>query len=182
MQLTLMMFFLLFQQNPATELELSYNNNARIIFIEVVETNIGYDTLISNAADITRKDGENTGTGMVFTKQSSFMLYSKKLTKVPDGKLKYNLQIEVKDSKYRCIISDMVFYEYERSRYGRFVEKRNGERPVEVMLKEPSKVWKSHKESMLENFEKVIENIKNRMAMIPEMKDNDITVKLNDDW
>ena len=181
MQLTMFLLFTL-SQIPNTVLEYSYDDKGRIVFMEVVNTKIGYDTLVQNAENMGYEKIQGDDEQQGFVKEASFMLYNKRISKVPHGELTYNVQIEVKERRYRYVITALVFHEYERNRYGRYEAKRNGQMALETLLAEPDKIWENHRQTILKKMESEIERLKSDMTLVPDEGEQKSKVKINDNW
>ena len=183
MQLFMILLFTFTQASGS--LEYSFDESGKIVFMEVVNTKLGYDTLFQNLDNLGFDMDRNDDKGIVvktFKKAASFMLYNKRISKVPHGRLSYTLLIEVKDNRYRYLITDFVFHEYERNRYGRFEEKRNSEKAIEPLLKNPDKKWENHSQTILEKMESEITKLKEDLETIPVGEKQKKKVEFNDDW
>ena len=80
------------------------------------------------------------------------------------------------------MITDLIFHEYERNRYGRFEEKRNGQQAIEPLLNDPDKVWDKHKQTILEKMESEVHKLKREIEAIPVEEEQKSKVKVNDNW
>jgi len=166
--------------------------NGIITFQEVVELP-GYDNelLFSNAMDflgevkiVNQKKKENNITqnmeSSITETIGSFLVYH---LKSPAGEVRYNLQVEIKEEKYRYTITDFIFYPYSRNRYGKFER----EKWISRHLEDPKydghqKQWEKTKEKTVERMAEVISDLKLSMARNP----NTIAISgpspTNDDW
>lgn len=169
---------------PFGEQELKYDENGRIIFTEIITTDFEPELLLKNAQRALEVDNESVSPDQVkFNEFGSFMLYTKKLSKVPDGRIRYFLEVEVKENRYRYVITDFTFHKYERNRYGRFEELKGKEKRVETLIDNPNKDWKKHKLTIITEIEEVIDQLKEDMTITAstEISTQEI-IKLNTDW
>lgn len=180
MQLTMFLLFTLSQFS--TTLEFSYDNKGKIVFIEVVNTTIGYDTLVQNLQNMGFEEAPEGDEKQGFGKELSFMLYNKRISKVPYGRLTYDVQVEVKENRYRYVITGFVFHEYERNRYGRHEEKRNGQMALERLLVNPDKQWEDHKQTILKKIESEVAILKSKIVAVPVEEEQKSKVKINGNW
>ncbi len=165
-------------------LEYQYDENGHILFMEVVETRLVHEKLLTNASALMEaKENQTAEENGKFKKTSSFRLYKKRLGKTPHGELSYSIRLEVRENRYRYIITDFRFHPLEKNRYSRFVKTRSGPRELEPYLKEPDKTWQRHRETILTKMEQLIEDIK--LQMSEESKEEEKTppsVKIDDEW
>lgn len=178
--LSMFLLLTLFQLSDA--FEYSYDEKGKVVFMEVINTTIGYDTLIQNVRSLGFSETEEGDNVQGFRKEASFMLYNKRISKVPHGELTYNVQIELKEDRYRYVITDLTFHEYDRNRYGRFEEKRNGQQAIEPLLNDPDKVWEKHKQTILEKMESEVYKLKRDIETVPVEEEQKDKVKINDNW
>jgi hypothetical protein len=181
MQLAMFLLFTL-SQLTGTLLEYRYDESGKIVFMEVFNTTIGYDTLVQNVENLGFEKVEEGYKEQGFSKEASFILYNKRISKVPHGRLTYNVLIEVKEDRYRYVITDLIFHEYERNRYGRYEEKRNGQMALEPLLADADKQWEKHKQTILKKMESEVAILKSEIAAIPVEKEQKSKVKINDIW
>ena len=94
-----------------------------------------------------------------------FLVYN---YKSPDGEIRYNLSIEVKDNKYRYTITDFIFYAYSRNRYGRFErEKWKPKSLDQPAVKGEQKSWENHKIKTAQKIEQLISKMSIEMVNLP---------------
>ncbi|MTI39761.1 hypothetical protein E1140_09670 [Fulvivirga lutimaris] len=177
-----MLLLFTLSQLTSTPLEYSFDDSGKIVFMEVVSTEIGFDTLVQNVENLGFEKVQNGDEEQGFSKEASFMLYNKRISKVPHGRLTYNVQVDVKENRYRYVITDLIFHEYERNRYGRYEEKRNGQMALEPLLAEPDKQWENHKQTILKKMESEVAMLKSEIVAVPLEEEQKSEVKINDDW
>ncbi|MEJ2904870.1 hypothetical protein [Pedobacter panaciterrae] len=94
------------------------------------------------------------------------MVLNKSLVGVghPTGEAKYNISLELRNGKYRLILTDFMFTPYERDRYGNFV-------PVAVstaLEKSPGKLnnaeWEKNVASIARESKKIADKLKATMS------------------
>jgi len=109
---------------------LSFDEHNKYIYYQVVkESALNADTLYIRALSFLKKaysknklklvnedkaQGALTGKGVFLVTKKALVLNHE------DGEVTYSLKIEVKDSKYRYWLSDLVYTPYQRNRYGSF--------------------------------------------------------------
>lgn len=162
---------------PANQ-EMKYDENGRIIFTEIVKTELTKDQVIINAESINnviKLDSNH------FQKALTLDLYKVHIGKSPHGALDYKLQIEVRENRYRYIFSDFVFHPVKRNRYGRFVRLKKGSSPLENLLENPDRNWTKHKKTLEKEIELLTINLKKALSKKLEAPKQKQTI-LNDDW
>lgn len=96
-----------------------------------------------------------------------FLVYN---YKSPDGEIRYDLSIEVKDNKYRYTITDFVFYPYSRNRYGQFErDKWKSKSLDELAGKSEQKSWDNHRTKTAQKMEQLISKMAAGMESLPIM-------------
>lgn len=108
---------------------LAMRNATSTVLCEEVVVCKGY----GQATIYSRMAGHLQQRGFTFVKQdsASLIIASGDLTiynyvvgrtiKNPAGNITFDLQVDVRDGKFRCVIRDVLFARSERNRYGRFV-------------------------------------------------------------
>lgn len=179
--------FLLSAKGFSQETVLPVDGSGKYTFYEVVELkNSDRATLLNNAElfleyyvnkKYKKHIVKDTLAGSISAK-SSFPVYKRgSLGKNVDGVIAYSIQIEVKDQKYRYVITDFVFREYERNRYGRF-------QPVSAKVKrleQPgSAQWEAHKRTVKERMDVLVGELK--LNMLKESKVQAEKVIVKEEW
>jgi hypothetical protein len=104
------------------------------------------------------------------------MVYNKGVvSKEPHGRIRFNVQLDIKPNKYRYSFSDFVFEYYKINREYKFTP-TGKEKPLE----EPKasgwqKLWNKHKGTTNKEIQNYIASLKNAMqqsntAIIPAVK------------
>ena len=186
----LSLFLLLFQFSIAQDDILPKSEDGYYTFYEVVDAySIDSTQLLHNAESFLKgyinKKQKKTLTvdkqsGSVQAK-SSFRVFKKgTLGKNVDGAVEYSISIDVKDQKYRYIITDFIFQEYEKDRYGKFVpikgKIKNLEEPVSKLNEWQ---WDAHKRTVKEKTDELINSLKIEMLKTNQSKKK---VKVKKDW
>lgn len=101
--------------------------------------------------------------------QCGFWVYKNKFFKSIDGNINYQLSIDVKDHKYRYKISDFIYYQYARDRYGKYELVKNSAIPLNKNQKNAKGAYDKHKDSIDERIEGLLKELKNEMKEKPEV-------------
>ena len=134
--------FILFAKFSLAQQELlSFDEHNKYIFYQVDETpGLSADTLHNRAVYFLKtvfprfklKAATNN---LALSGDGSFLTYSGvSVLKHENGEVKYVLNIEFKDQKYRFWLTGFTFTPYERDRYGNFVPKLGIELPLETAI------------------------------------------------
>ena len=120
----------------------------------------------------------------VIEAEYDFYVYKKgSLGKYVDGTIECKVSIEVKEGKYRYIITDFYFQEYERNRYGKFVPTKGKGRALETpSSKLNAGQWEAHKKKTLERIEALIPELQLNMQFIPSEKKEQKKTKIEENW
>jgi hypothetical protein len=115
---------------------------------------------------------------LAFTVYRDFPIHS------PDGLIKYNLIVSIKDGRYRYLASGFTYHYLERNRYGRFVEVKGKSKALEEpFYKGSQKLWEEHKQQTAEKVTEVVGALKAEMQFVPsEPQEKIVKVKVNEDW
>jgi len=98
--------------------------------------------------------------------RGSFLVYT---FRSPDGEIKYNISIQVKDEKYRYQINQFVFHRYTRNRYGRYeIDRWHSKHLEEAEFKGQQNNWEKHKATTLEKMNALILDMKTAMTALPQ--------------
>ncbi|MDW7690407.1 DUF4468 domain-containing protein [Flammeovirgaceae bacterium SG7u.111] len=163
--------------SQAQDFPLPTNETGAIEYTEVVElADFDKERLFKNAKGFceslvpnkkTRKGSfsEDAEAGTV-TITNTFKVLKKSVTKQVSGEIRYDLEIEVKDGKYRYFFKSFAFTPYTRDRYGKFKPMKR-ETTVMIPVSKPLSVgeglWKKHLESCNNHVTYWIEQLKFEM-------------------
>jgi hypothetical protein len=168
------------------------SEEGKIVFIEQIndvdseidlEVNAKHFLTILGEEDemlIAKSEGEMVS----YQTTTGFKLYRKSIGKTPYGKVSYRIKIEIKENRYRYIITDLVFKEYERNRYARFVPSKKKAQPIEKYLDDPSKAWQRYLNDIESKVGQTISDLKQElMESRQSSKVDDISkVNISQDW
>ena len=97
--------------------------------------------------------------------KGSFLVYN---IKSPAGEIKYDVNVQVKDNKYRYQFTNFVFYPYGRDRYGKFKINKWKSKPLEDLFYSGDQIkWDKHKTSTNNKVNKLIANLAISMLELP---------------
>jgi len=150
---------------------LPMDERGKYIFLEVVELPvIKKDVMSANAKRFFKGYSKsiklNSSEGDTAFYGKGKMILSKNLIGVghPTGEAKYNVSLELRNGKYRLILTDFIVTPYERDRYGNFV-------PVTVstaLEKAPGKLnnaeWEKNMAFITAESRKIAEKLKTFMS------------------
>jgi len=123
-------------------------------------------------------DNEN----YTITNKGSFYVYQYgSVNKAIDGAVEYDITLEVKDDKYRYTITNFVYNEFKRNRYGKFEPVNGKTMPLEVEVSGMNKKgWEKNKQVV---YDKTLELIQNLYGeMIYSEKKPQKKIKKDDNW
>ncbi|NRF39722.1 hypothetical protein [Pedobacter foliorum] len=150
---------------------LPMDERGKYIFLEVVELPVvKKDVMSANAKRFFKGYSKsiklNSSEGDTAFYGKGKMILSKNLIGVghPTGEAKYNISLELRNGKYRLILTDFIVTPYERDRYGNFV-------PVTVstaLEKSPGKLnnaeWEKNMAFIATESRKIAEKLKTIMS------------------
>ena len=97
------------------------------------------------------------------------------------GAVEYDIDLEIKDGKYRYTITNFIFNEYKRNRYGKYVPIKGKFIPLEREVNSINKKeWKKHKQVVYEKSLELIQNLYSGMIYTEEKKNKN--VKKDNNW
>ncbi len=115
--------------------------------------------------------------------KGSFLVYKKaSLGKHVDGAIEYSLAVDVQEGRYRYTITDFIYQEYMRNRFGKFQPVTGKYRALEQEVSSLNKgQWEAHREAVDEYMQGLIVNLKNA-ALGPDEEKEQKKVKRSDNW
>ncbi len=164
----------------AQNADLPKDHTGMITFQEVTEApGLPHETLYQNAVSflsqvevVNQKKKENylvEEEGKATT-MGGFLVYN---YKSPDGEIRYDISIEVKDNKYRYSITNFIFHPYTRNRYGRFeMEKWKSKSLEDPVSKGEEKSWNRHKIKTSEKMASLISKMAVAMESLPAVAED----------
>ena len=97
------------------------------------------------------------------------------------GAVEYDINLEIKDGKYRYTITNFIFNEYQRNRYGKYEPVKGKFIPLEMEVSSINKKeWEKHKQVVFEKSLELIQNLYSEMIYAEEKKNK--KVKKDDNW
>ena len=165
-----------------------------ITYYEVIELP-GYpaEILMDNARDFLRAfsvrgskkkhfDADDESLS-VFNKGSYRLSNMWGLGKHTDGIVMFDMNVEVKEGRYRYIINNFMFQEFRRNRYGKFEPVKGSEKPLEVEVSQLSaRQWEKHQEHAHSKIQSLILEFKAAMANVEIKNQKKKRAKVEDDW
>ncbi len=119
----------------------------------------------------------------VITNKGSFYVYQfGSVKKAIAGAVEYDITLEVKEGRYRYTITNYVFNEYKRNRYGKFEPEKGKYMPLEMEVsKLNSKEWEKHKQVVYDKSQELIQNLSGEMIYSEDTKKTK-KVKKEENW
>ena len=116
------------------------------------------------------------------TNKGSFYVYRiGSVKKGIGGAVEYDINLEIKDGKYRYTITNFIFNEYQRNRYGKYEPVKGKFIPLEMEVSSINKKeWEKHKQVVFEKSLELIQNLYSEMIYAEEKKNK--KVKKDDNW
>ncbi|MCK5469819.1 MAG: DUF4468 domain-containing protein [Cyclobacteriaceae bacterium] len=116
------------------------------------------------------------------TNKGSFYVYRiGSVKKGIGGAVEYDIDLEIKDGKYRYTITNFIFNEYQRNRYGKYEPVKGKFIPLEMEVSSINKKeWEKHKQVVFEKSLELIQNLYSEMIYAEEKKNK--KVKKDDNW
>ena len=97
------------------------------------------------------------------------------------GAVEYDIDLEIKDGKYRYTITNFIFNEYQRNRYGKFEPVKGKYTPLEMAVSSINKKeWEKHKQVVYDKSQELIQNLYSGMIYDEEKKNK--KAKKDDNW
>lgn len=150
---------------------LPVDERGKLIYYEVVNTSTAKELLVKRAIVYTKEQNKDlkykSAKGDTSIIATGKMVINKTVLVMshPSGEILYNLQIEVKEGKYRFWLTDFNFIPYQRDRYGNFVAVSSIGIPLE---KEPGKLnvaqWAAYQSQTAKYAMQLATDLKKYMA------------------
>lgn len=98
-----------------------------------------------------------------------------------DGAVEYDLTIEIKDGKYRYTLTNFVFNEYQKNRYGKYQPLKGKYIPLEMEVSSLNKKeWEKHRKVVYDKSQELIISL-NDVLLYEEVKETKKNKK-KDNW
>ena len=182
----------IFYYSLAQETQFPIDDLGKYTITEVVELHgIDKDKLFSNGEKFMKKikvlnskkkyykiEKEN----YIIRNKGSFYVYRiGSVKKGIAGAVEYDINLEIKDGKYRYTITNYIFNEYQRNRYGKYEPVKGKFKPLEMEVSSiNTKEWKKHKQVVYDKSLELIQNLYSEMIHAEEKKNKN--VKKEDNW
>jgi hypothetical protein len=155
------------------------NENGKINFYEVSEVDsLTKSVLYRNATRwiTSLKTLDNTiewitkdSTNGKLSIKSIFSVYTGSgILKKLSGKFYYNINVEVKNNRYRYSFSDFIYHEYKSDRYHNILPTGNTKNLEETKALGWQKLWDKHRKTLDEKINSDIRNLKTYIIVRPK--------------
>ncbi len=186
--------FNLFVFNPLQQLPFPVDERGKYTFQEVIELHgLDKNALFENGRAFLEKlrvmnskkkhltiDDENL---TLNTKASFFVYQYGSVNKAIDGAVEYDVTLEIKDGRYRYTITNFIFNEYKRNRYGKFEPVNGKYTPLEMEVSNLNKKgWENHRQVVYDKSQELIQNLHNNMIYREEKAPKAKKIKNQEDW
>jgi len=119
----------------------------------------------------------------VITNKGSFYVYQYgSVKKAIAGAVEYDIKIDIKDGRYRYTITNYLFNEFKRNRYGKFEPIKGKYMPLEMPVSNLNKKeWEIHREVVYNKTQELIQNLYGEM-IYSEDDSKPKKIKKEDNW
>lgn len=181
-------FFALFQQ-----VSFPVDEYGKYTFYEVVEMpGMRQDDLFKNGESFLKKVKvlkarkkylKFNREDFTITNKGSFYVYQYgAINKAIAGAVEYDISLEVKDGKYRYTITNFIFNEFQRNRYGKYEPVNGKNTPLEMEVSGMNKKgWEKHRQVVYDKSQELIQNLQSEMIYSEESKKTK-KVKKDENW
>ena len=192
LKITVFLITGIFYYSLAQETQFPIDDLGKYTITEVVELHgIDKDKLFSNGEKFMKKikvlnskkkyykiEKEN----YIIRNKGSFYVYRiGSVKKGIAGAVEYDIDLEIKDGKYRYTITNYIFNEYQRNRYGKYEPVKGKFKPLEMEVSSiNTKEWKKHKQVVYDKSLELVQNLHSGMIYAEEKKNKN--VKKEDNW
>lgn len=192
LKITVFLITSVFTYSLAQDTQFPINDMEKYTLTEVVElTGIDKDKLFSNGEKFMKKvkvlnskkkyyktEKEN----YTIRNRGSFYVYRiGSVKKGIGGAVEYDVDLEIKDGKYRYTITNFIFNEYQRNRYGKYEPVKGKYTPLEMAVSSINKKeWEKHKQVVYDKSLELIKNLYIEMIYAEEKENK--KVKKDDNW
>lgn len=192
LKITVFLITSVFTYSLAQDTQFPINDMEKYTLTEVVDLNgIDKDKLFSNGEKFMKKvkvlnskkeyyktEKEN----YTIRNRGSFYVYRiGSVKKGIGGAVEYDIDLEIKDGKYRYTITNFIFNEYKRNRYGKYEPVKGKYTPLEMAVSSINKKeWEKHKQVVYDKSLELIKNLYIEMIYAEEKENK--KVKKDDNW
>lgn len=164
----------------AQDVPFPLNEIGKYEFNEIVELNgIDKDKLFENGQKFMKKINvlnskkkfyKEEKEDYVLKNRGSFYVYRLgSVKKGIGGAVEYDLKLEVKDGKYRYTITNFIFNEYQKNRYGKYEPIKGRYTPLEANVSSLNqKEWNKQREVVYDKSQELIQNLYSDMIYAEE--------------
>ena len=97
------------------------------------------------------------------------------------GAVEYDLTLEIKDEKYRYTLTNFIFNEYQKNRYGKYEPIKGKYTPLEAQASSLNKKeWDKQRQVVFDKSQELIQNLYSNMIYAEEKKKK--KDKKDDNW
>lgn len=190
--LTLLFFTSTLFSSFSQDINFPVDETGKYTFTEVVDLNgLNKDQLFENGEKFMKKikvlnsnikhfnsDSKN----YEISNRGSFYVYRLgSVKKGIGGAVEYDITLEFKESKYRYTITNFLFNEYKKNRYGKYEPVNGKYTPLEKEVSSLNKKeWDKQRAVVYEKTEELIQNLYGQMIYAEEKKSKE--QKSEDNW
>jgi hypothetical protein len=115
--------------------------------------------------------------------KGSFYVYQYgSVNKAIAGAVEYDILLEVKDGRYRYTITNFIFNEFQRNRYGKYEPMNGKNTPLETEVSNLNKKgWEKHRQVVYDKTQELIQNLQSNMIYTEESKKYK-KIKKDENW
>lgn len=108
----------------------------------------------------------------VINNRGSFYVYRLgSVKKGIGGAVEYDLTLEIKDGKYRYTLTNFIFNEYQKNRYGKYEPMKGKYTPLEAQVSSLNKKeWDKQRQVVYDKSQELIQNLYGEMIYAKEKK------------
>lgn len=192
LKLTLIILFSVSFSVNAQDILFPTNEAGKYEFSEVVELNwLDKDKLFLNGQKFMKKIKVLHSKKKFYTEEKenytinnrgSFYVYRLgSVKKGIGGAVEYDLILEIKDGKYRYTLTNFIFNEYQKNRYGKYEPIKGKYTPLEAQVGSLNKnEWDKQRQVVFDKSQELIQNLYSNMIYAEEKKKK--KEKKDDNW
>ncbi len=174
------------------DVQFPIDGTGNFIFTEVVEVpGLSKEVLYRNGElflkqvkilNSRKKNLQKNDDDFIISNKGSFYVYRiGSVKKAIDGAVEYSITLEMKDGKYRYTITNFLYNEFKKNRYGKSEPIKGKYLPLELEVSSlNSKQWEKHREVVYLKTQDLILNLYGEM--IYSKSKNSKKVKKLDNW
>ena len=192
LRLTIFLFATIFSNATAQETPFPINDIGKYELSEVVDLHgIDKEKLFQNGQKFMKtvkvlhskkKFYSEEKENFTISNRGSFYVYRLgSVKKGIGGAVEYDLTLEIKDGKYRYTLTNYLFNEYQKNRYGKYQPLKGKYTPLEAEVSSLNKKeWEKQRQVVYDKSQELIQNLYSEMLYVPKEKNK--KTKKGDDW